>query len=60
MDIWPSFDHENILPVFETNSLQYVTTFITPKIAKDLEVAVTEDIVKFNPSGLDLVRGWLS
>ena len=60
INVWTSLDHENILPVFKTNSLQYVTTFITPKMAKDLEVAVIEDNVKFNPSGLDVVRGWLS
>ena len=37
------FEHENIQPVFEVNSLSYVTMFIAPKMSKNVETTKEED-----------------
>ena len=58
--MWSTLENENILPVYQTNFLQHITIFITLKMTKSLETALTPDYVQHNSLVLNMVKVWFS
>ena len=57
--LWPTLDHQNVLPLLEFIEVPYAHLFLTPLLYGDMETILESNEFRNDPDGLDVARKWL-